>query len=170
MFVLSQIFIVISGILFALSYLLKKKGLILIVNFFNNVFFATHFLLLKSFTASYTIFVIAFFLVAVYYLEKHKKQKTIFLALAISLVLVLIISCFTWENILSLIPATASALTLIGSIIKKPLLVKLFYLTSTMLNTIFMFVIHSYFGFAINIGILVVAFVGIYLHLKAKKV
>ena len=169
MYILSQIFIVISGILFALSYLFEKKGLILIINVFNNLFFAIHFLLLKSFTASYSVFVIAFFLIIIYFLDKYNKKHYKLLSLIIALILVIIISIFTWESALSLLPICATTFNLVGTILNKTLTVKLFYFFGTVLNTIFMFIITSYFGFGINIAILIVGAVGIINHLRFTK-
>ena len=172
MFVLSQVFVIISGIIFAISYLFRKKEIILILNVVNNIFFAIHFLVLKSFTASYSVFVIALFSIVIYFIEKYNKEQFQLLFLIISTILICIISIFTWEGPFSLMPTCASISTLIGTVLNKTLIVKFFYLASTILNTIYLFIIHSYFGFAINIGILVIGIVGIInqIRLNIKKV
>lgn len=169
MYVLSQVFVVISGILFAISYFLKRKWLILLVNIFNNLFFATHFLLLKSFTAAYAVLLVGFFLAAVYFLEKFGKEKFIPTVLIVTLPVLFVISFFTWSGFISLMPIIANLSTLIGTTTKNSLFVKLFYLTSTILNTIFMFIIHSYFGFATNLVIVTVGTVGIINHIRTLK-
>lgn len=169
MYILSQVFVVISGILFALSYLTKKKSLLLILNVVNNLFFGCHFLLLKSFTAAYSVFLIIVFLIAVYVMEKYKKEKFSFIAVVITSMILIPITIFTWDGLLSLIPTIAVFLTFVGSGFKNTLTVKLFYFVSTVLNTIFMFIIHSYFGFGVNICILITALIGIIVQIKNLK-
>ena len=66
-------------------------------------------------------------------------------------------------------PIFANLLTLVGTIIKNPLYIKFFYLAATVSNTIFMFIIHSYFGFGINLVILTIGIVGIINHIKTTK-
>ena len=161
MYVLSQIFVVVSGILFALSYLTKKKALLLILNVFNNIFFGTHFLLLKSSTAAYSVFLTILFLIAIYFIEKYNKEKFYFIVTIFCSLVLIIISIITWDGPLSLMPTISVLLTFVGSALKHTLTVKLFYFVSTVLNTIFMFIIASYFGFGVNIAILITAVFGI---------
>lgn len=171
MYILSQILVVISGILFALSYLTKKKSLLLLLNVFNNLFFGCHFLLLKSFTAAYSVFLTIAFFITIYLLEKYKKEKFSFVVVIISLLILIPITVFTWGGMLSLMPTIAVLITFVGSGFKSTLTVKLFYFVSTTLNTIFMFIIHSYFGFGVNVCILIAAIIGIIkeIHLIKNK-
>lgn len=169
MFILSQIFVVISGILFAISYLTKRKGLLLVINVFNNLFFGLHFLLLNSFTAAYSVFLTLIFLVVIYIFEKTNKEKFNYLIATIFSIILIPISIFTWNGALSLMPAIAIFITFVGTVLKNTLTVKLFYFTSTILNTIYMFIIHSYFGFGVNILILITAIIGIIQQFKQQK-
>ncbi len=174
MFILSQIFVVISCILFSISYLTKKKSLILILGISNNLFFGSHFLLLKSYTASCTVFLSIVFLIAVYFLEKAKKEKFTYL-LTIAFIIALIpISIFTWEGILSLFPTFGTLIYFTGTSFHKTLVIKIFYAISNISNTIFMFLIHSYFGCISNMVIVAFGIYGIVREIqiihKAKKV
>ena len=126
MYILSQIFVVISGIFFAATYLTKRKSLLLILNVTNNVFFGCHFLLLKSFTAAYSVFLTIAFLIAVYLLEKFKKEKFSFVCVIVASIILTIITVFTWDGILSLMPTIAVLSTFIGSAFKHTLTVKSF--------------------------------------------
>ena len=169
MYVLSQVFVVISGILFAISYIVKKKSLILTINVANNIFFATHFLLLKSYTAAYSVFLTIGFLISIFLLEKYNKEKYKILTTIIFSLILIPITILTWDGPLSLIPTISILITFIGSLIKPTLIVKLFYFTSTVMNSVFMFIIHSYFGFGVNIAILITAIIGIILQIKNVK-
>lgn len=172
MYILSQIFVVISGILFAASYLIKKKESILIINIFNNLFFSTHFLLLKSYTATITNFLTIFFLLAIYFVEKKKKGNLNFIIVSIFSLILIPITISTWDGIVTLLPLSASLLFFLASALKNTLAIKMVYFISTISNTIFMFIIHSYFGFGVNICILITAVVGIIkelINIKNKK-
>lgn len=166
MYILSQIFVVISGLFFASSYLIKKKSLILIVNVCNNVFFALHFLLLNSLTAAYSVFLTIGFMIAIYLLEKYQKEKYKIIATIIFSLILIPITYLTWDGFLSLMPTIAILITFIGSIFNNTLTVKLCYFVSTVMNSIFMFIIHSYFGFGVNLAILITAIVGIVMQIK----
>ncbi|MBO5954426.1 MAG: YgjV family protein [Clostridia bacterium] len=159
MYILSQIFVVVSCVLFAVSYLFKKKSIILIFSILNNLFFGAHFLLLKSYTASCTVFLTIFFLTAVYFVEKLKKENLTILVTVIFLIALIPITILTWSGIISLFPTFGTIMYFTGTTFNKTLFLKIFYLISTISNTIFMYVIHSYFGCASNL--LIVAF-GIY--------
>lgn len=169
MYVLSQIFVVMSGILFATTYLTRKKTILLILNIFNNILFGTHYLLLKSYTAGYSVLLTILFLIAIYFLERYEKEKfTFIVSIACSLILIPI-TILTWSSPLSLVPAIAILLVFVGSLFKNLLIVKLFYFTSTSINTVFLFLVKSYFGFAVNLIILTVAIIGIISQIKLNK-
>lgn len=169
MYVLSQIFVLISGCFFASTYLTRNKKLILILNVFNNLFFGTHFLLLKSYTATLSVFLTIFFLVAIYFTEKYNKVKlTVITTIVFSFILIPI-AILTWESIVSMLPLMASLLFFIATAFKNTLIVKILYFISTISNTVFMLLIHSYFGFTTNILILIVAIIGIINQIRTTK-
>lgn len=126
-------------------------------------------MLLKSFTAAYSVFLTILFLIVVHLLEKYKKEKYTFIASIICSAILVPISIFTWSSTLSLIPAVAILFVFIGSTLKNLVAVKLSYFISTILNTIFMFIIHSYLGFALNCLVLIIAIIGIMKQIKMQK-
>ena len=161
MYILSQIFVIVSCVLFAMSYLTKRKSIILILGILNNLFFGAHFLLLKSYTASCTVFLTIIFLVVVYFVEKFQKEKYSFVVTIIFLLALIPISIFTWDGTISLFPTFGTIMFFTGTAFHKTLVVKIFYAISNITNTIFMFLIHSYFGCVSNLVIIAFGIYGI---------
>ncbi|MBQ9795719.1 MAG: YgjV family protein [Clostridia bacterium] len=169
MYILSQISVVLSDALFASTYIVKKKNILLILNVLNNFFFGIHFLLLKSITAAYSVFLTIVFLIAIYLLERFKQEKFSFIISILCSICLIVITIFTWDGALALLPVIGIFLVFVGTLFKNTLLVKCFYFISTVLNTIYMFFIHSYFGFALNLVILAIAIFGIINHIRTQN-
>lgn len=169
MYALSQVCIVFSEIFFGLTYLTKKKSILLTFNVINNAFFGIHFLMLRSVTAAFSVFLTILFLIAIYILEECKKEKFTFVASIICTIALIPITIFTWTSALALLSVFAILLVFVGTLFKNLVLLKLFYFASTILNTIYMFIIHSYFGFALNLVVLTVAICGIIKQIKLEK-
>ena len=161
MFITSQILVVISGILFGASYLTNKKNILLILNIANNIFFGAHYLFLGELTAGYSVYLTVLFYIAIYLLEKFKKERFNYIVSIVSLIALAIITWLTWANALSILPVIGIAIVYCCTILKNILLIKIFNFISCLLSTTFMLIIHSYFGVCVNIVILITAIVGI---------
>ena len=161
MYILSQIFALISCGFYSATYLAKKKHLIVILNTLNKLCLSIHFLLLKGYTASLAVILSILFLITMYFVEKHKKEKFSFVVTIIFSLLLIPITILTWQNAFSLLSVIASLLVFVGTSLNNTLCVKLFYFVSTILNAIYMLIIHSYFGFATSLIIITIAIIGI---------
>jgi len=169
MFVLSQVFVAFAGVAFASTYFLKSKNNILILSVINNIFFGTHYLLLKQFTAAYTVYATILFIVVIYLLEKYNKAKyNLFTAILFSL-LSIFITIKTWQGLISLIPFIAIVLSYLACVFKNVYLIKLFNLFSCMATTINLILIKSYLAIAQNLIILILGIIGIILTFKDSK-
>lgn len=169
MYILSQIFAVISCGFYSAAYLAKKKNAIVVLNTLNKLCLATHFLLLGGFTASLAVVLSIFFLITMYIIEKYNKQKFSYIASIIFSLLLIPITILTWKNTYSLLSVNASLLIFVGTAFKNTLHVKLFYFASTISNAVYMLIIHSYFGFATSLIILTIAIVGIVKEIKTRR-
>ena len=169
MYILSQIFAVISCGFYSATYLAKRKSTIVILNTLNKLCLATHFLLLGGFTASLSVVLSILFLITMFILEKFNKQHHLYLASIVFSLLLVPITVLTWQNAFSLLSVLASLLIFIGTALKTTLYVKLFYFVSTICNATYMLIIHSYFGFATSLIILTVAIIGIVKEIKIKQ-
>ena len=166
MYILSQIFIVISCGFYSATYLAKKKYWIVVLNTLNKLCLGIHFLLLKGYTASLAVLLSIVFLITMFFIEKHQKERFSYIATIIFSLLLIPITILTWQNAFSLLSVFASLLTFVGTALKNTLCVKLCYFVSTTLNAIYMFIIRSYFGFATSLIIITIAIVGIINHIK----
>ena len=169
MYILSQIFAVLSCAFYSAAYLAKNKNAVVVLNTFNKLCLATHFLLLKGYTASLAVLLSILFLITMYIIEKCQKQQFSFVASIIFSLLLIPITIFTWQSAYSLLSVAASLLIFVGTALHNTLSVKLFYLVSTIANAIYMLILHSYFGFATSLIILTFALIGIIKEIKSRK-
>lgn len=169
LYVLSQISVVLSCLIYGASFFVRKKHLLLLCNIANNFFFGLQYLLLFQLSSALSIFLAIAFFIITYYLEKHNKSKFTPLVSIMGVLLLIVISVLFWNGPLSLLPTIATSLVFIGTIFAQTLEIKLFYLVSTFLNVSFMFIIHSYFGVACNIVIIITAIIGIIKEISKRK-
>ena len=169
MYILSQIFAVLSCGFYSAAYLAKKKHWIVILNTLNKLCLATHFLLLKGYTATLAVFLSILFLATMFIIEKYKKQKFSYIVSIIFSFLLIPITIFTWQNAYSLLSVAATLLIFVGTALTNTLAVKLFYFISTISNAIYMLILHSYFGFATSLIILTMAIIGIVKEIQTRR-
>ena len=169
MYILSQIFAVLSCGFYSATYLAKNKSRIVVLNTLNKACLATHFLLLGGFTAALAVVLSILFLITMFIIEKNNKQKYSYIASTIFSILLIPITILTWQSAYSLLSVLASLLIFTGTAIKNTFTVKLFYFVSTISNAIYMLILHSYFGFATSLIIITIAIIGIIKEIKSRR-
>lgn len=169
MFILSQILVCIADCFYVTSMLSKnKKGLVLFL-ILSDILFAIHYLCLGGWTGAAIVFVDAIYLSIMFTLEnKQKTQYTIHITICTILITILI-AIITWDTAISLLPMFSMLIYLVGMISSNIIFVKTGALIRNTLNVIYMFILASYLGAALEICLMMSAIVGIVLNIKRKK-
>lgn len=169
MYILSQILVCIADLFYVVSMLNKnKKGLIFYL-IISDILFASHYLCLGGYTGAVTIFVDVVYLVIMYILEKKEKTKyNIYVTIGAMLITILL-SIFTWNTALSLLPMFSMLIYLTTMIFSNVIVVKSGALVRNTLNVVYMFILTSYFGAGLEICLMISAIVGIIINLKNKS-
>ena len=146
----------------------NKKGLVFYL-IISDILFASHYLCLGGFTGAATIFVDVVYLATIYLLEKkNKTQYNIYVTLG-AMAITIVLSILTWNTALSLLPMFSMLIYLTTMIFSNIVIVKTGALTRNTLNTIYMFILTSYFGAGLEICLMISAIVGIFLNIKEKN-
>lgn len=103
MFYLAQFLGLLGIIVWAISFLLKKKKDILLSQALANFIYTIEYLLLKAFTAS-LMDICSFTRLMIYYIYDIKGKKVPKYILFIFVVIILLIGIFTYTNLFNLIP------------------------------------------------------------------
>ena len=149
----------------------KKK--ILIIQSISGFFFTIHFLMLGVYTGAATNLV-GIFRNLTFAKVESKKSKAI--VIAVFTVIFAGICIFTWENIFSLFPVLAMALSTVAFSFEKPLKIRLAFLPSSVCWLVYNIVNFSIAGMlteTFNVASLSIAFARFdflpYLRKKAEK-
>lgn len=103
MYFTAQILGLIGIVIWAISFLLKKKKDILLIQAIANLIYTIEYLLLKAFTAS-LMNICSFLRLIIYYLFDIKGKKVPKYVLLIFITIILMVGVFTYTNIFNLIP------------------------------------------------------------------
>ena len=141
----AQLVGVVALIIIVISYQFNKRKQVILFQFFSGIFFSIHFLMLGAVTGG-VINIIGVVRAAIYYYKgKHPLTSSNFWPTAFSVISVLI-AVFTWESILSLLPAAAFICTSIALWVQNPKMTRSFCLSSSLLFIVYNFVSASYSG------------------------
>ncbi len=155
MYIASQILILLSDITFIISVFSKNKLAIVFWLIFCDIFLASHYMLLGGFTGTYIVFTDIAFLIITYILKKMKKEKNlIYLGITFS-IMSIIIGILTWSNFYSLLPMIGMANYFVCMSINNLLVNKVSLAINNVCNTIYMFLLQSYLGGALNIILII---------------
>lgn len=170
MYITSQILVCIADIFYVLSMLSKKKINLLVLLIISDVLFAAHyFLLAGGLAGGTTILLDAVFLVVIYILEKKEKMQYNKIATIIASCLTIMLSLIAWEGALSLLPMFAMLSYFATICFKNMAIVKIGAILRNLFNTIYLFLIASYFGGGLGIMLIISAIVGAILSYKTNK-
>lgn len=169
MYILSQILIAFSDLVYVLSMLCKKKSGVVIFLFFSGLFFASHYFCLNEITASLITIIDSIFLLILFFLEKYKKEKFVPYLIVSTMIVCIVTSALTWTNLLSILPLVGMFIYLISMFFTNVTIIKSCSVVRVILNMTHMLLIASYVGAGLSLILLTSSIVGIILDLKNKK-
>ena len=128
-----------------ISYQFNDRKHIVFLQFFSGIFFSIHYLMLGAATGG-IINVIGVIRAAVFFYKgKYKWSSVAFWPILFS-ASGFVIAAFTWQGILSLLPAVAFTCTAIALWSQNPRISRIFFMSSSVLFIIYNFVSTSYSG------------------------
>ena len=169
LYVLSQVLVVASDLMFIASVLRKKKQGVVFYLILSTILFASHYLCLRAWTGAVIGLVELVFLILMYALERAGKTKyNTFLSVG-TIVVTIVLSLITWESWLSILPMSAMVVYLLAMMCSNLVIVKTGTFVRLVLNGVYMFLLGSYFGSALTLAILAFNIVGIVQDAKRGK-
>ncbi len=174
MYILSQIFVVLSDMLYIASMLTKKKYWLLILSITNSALFSMHYFCLGEFTASSTIALSIIYLIIIFFMDKNNKEKYSYIPslifIGLTIILTILINDFSFGGTTAILSMFGIIAVYIAAIFKNLVIVKSFYLLGNILNFIVMIIIGSWFGASLSIIIMISAVIGIFQSAKLLKI
>ena len=168
-YIISQVLVCIADLFYVISMLNKKKNGLVFYLIISDILFASHYLCLGGWTGAATIFVDVVYLAIIYVLEKKNKTKYNLHVTIAAMIITIILSILTWDTALSLLPMFSMLIYLITMIFTNVVIVKAGALIRNTLNVVYMIILASYFGAALEICLMISAIVGIFINIKNKK-
>lgn len=169
MYIASQILIILSDITFIISVFSKNKLAIVFWLIFCDIFLASHYMLLGGFTGTYIVFTDIAFLIITYILKKKQKEKGImYLGIGFSAISILI-GVLTWSSFYSLLPMIGMTNYFVCMGINNLLINKVSLAINNICNTIYMFLLQSYIGGALNIILIICSITASIITYKKSK-
>lgn len=150
MYITSQILVVLSDVFFVFSVFSKSKLSIVFWLIICDLLFSAHFWLLGGLTGTYIFIVDIVFLITTYILKKYNKDKAIFYTGFIFGIISIATSLLTWNNYYSIFPMIGMTNYFICMSQKSILVNKISLAINNICNTIYMFLLTSYFGAGLN--------------------
>ena len=169
MYILSQVLVVLADGLYVGSMLQKKKFWLTLFLLLSNILFATHYICLGAITGGFLLYLDVVFLIVMLTLEKFNKQKYSIVAVIATMIGTVIITIFTWNGAISLLPMFSMLVYLIGMIFKNIVLVKCGAVLRNLLNIIYMVIITSYIGASLEVCLMISGIVGAVLSFRKNK-
>lgn len=169
MFILSQILVCIADLFYVISMLNKKKNGLVFYLIISDILFASHYLCLGGFTGAATIFVDVVYLAIMYILEKKGKTQYNSYVTIGAMAITVLLSILTWNTALSLLPMFSMLIYLTTMIFSNVVIVKTGALVRNTLNVVYMLILTSYFGAALEVCLMISAIIGIIINIKTKK-
>ena len=145
LFILAQLFGIISLLIYCVGVQVKKKENVLVVSILTNFFDSMQYLCLNAITGSIISLVNAFRCLAFYSYEKKysKPSKILF---AIFVIIALICGGITYKNIFSILPITASIISTYGMWQRKATIARIGLLLSCTMYIIYSLQAKAYSG------------------------
>lgn len=171
-FILSQVFICISAVIYSTSLVLKTKQKMLIMQMCSSVFYVSHYFLLKANLAGFVAVFETIRLFAFFFLDKNEKFNTTLIrvcACVMFSVLSIVAAVFTWDGLSCLLPLIATIIVNITLSIKNVLFYKVGAMIYATLIIIYLFVIGSILGGISQSLALVFSIIGLIKAIKNEK-
>lgn len=169
LYILSQILVVIADICFVFSMFSKKKSGVVVFLLCSDVIFAVHYFLLNSGTGAAILILDATFLMVEFILEKTNKTKFTPIAIVVAMLGTVILTILTWNGFISLLPMFAILSYLVGMLFNNVVIVKFGALVRNLINVVYLLILASYVGAALEFCLMISAIVGIVLSFKRNR-
>ncbi len=169
MYILSQIFVVLSDLLYVVSMQAKKKSLLVFILFVSDVLYGLQYLFLGGITGAIVIFIDSVYLVVIYLLERYNKTKYNLIPTLTAILLTIVCSIITWEGVISLIPMIAMVVSFASMNDKNIIIVKSGALIRNVLNLVYMIILASIFGAIGQVALMIATTIGIIISVKQHK-
>lgn len=168
-YLISQILTIIADGFFFAGMLGKNKKWLLVCLICSNILFSTHYFLLNAVTGAWILVADTIFLIITFFMNKRKKDDQIFYVSMLFIVVCFLITCFTWNGPISLLPmiGMSTYFALMG--VKRLYISKLGGATRNLCNIIYMFLIASYVGASLEIVLFLSAITGSILNFLQTK-
>jgi len=174
MYVLSQIFVIISYLLLALTYLKNKRNTILIIGIYSLVALTISYFLLSAYTGV-AMTLIAIVRNLIFYIDEKKyghsnkiRNKDVII-LIILYIVILFFSVYTYDGIRSIFSILETVLYTFSIWLKNPKVYKLLGIPTSMACITYHIYIGSLFGFILESILFVSEITGIILDKKKKN-
>lgn len=170
-FLLAQIFIGISSLIYAFSLLVKSKATLLLFQTISCIFFITQYFLLSAYIGAIVSILEEIRTISFYIIEKkHNTTKARTITASVFVVLGAISAIFTWQAWYSILPLLGLLAVSICLSFKNVLTVKISCIFSATCATLYLFFLKSIFGAFCQIFIILLGLIGlIYWIVKNKK-
>lgn len=160
-YILSQIFVITSSIIYSISMLVDNKRSLLFMQIFSSSLFASHYFLLGAYVGGIVSSLDAIRIVTFYFIDKkHNTDLNRRLACVSFIVIGLIGACFTWESWYSILPIISLIIVNVSLSLQNLNSLKINLNISILFVIIYMIFIKSYFGMITQIIVLVVGIIG----------
>ena len=168
-YIISQILVCIADIFYVSAMLTKKRSGLLFGLIMSDILFGTHYFLLNAHTGAMILMADIAFLCIMFVLNKHGKQQSYWYISLIFAVTTVIITIFTWNTAISLLPMFGMVTYFCGMGFSKLYISKSGGAVRNLCNIIYMVLITSYVGAALEFLLLISAIVGIIETIKLNK-
>lgn len=172
MYFLSQVFVIITYTLMALTYFTKNRKVILILNSAAIITNSTSFMLLSAWTGVVTT-LIGLLRNIVFFIQNKDKNAKLdwvdYLILTIFVVMLGFAAVFTYDGFGTIFSISASLTYSIAVWIRKEGVYKILGLISSLCSLIYFMFIGSMFGIILESALLVSIIVGYIKYLKTKN-
>lgn len=169
MYILSQVLVVLSDIVFIISMLSNKKKNVVYYLIASTILFSLHYVCLSAWTGAVIGFVELIFLIVMFVFEIKNLTKYNTHLSIITIILTVVMLILTWDGLISLLPMMAMVIYLITMSLKNVIIVKSGVFIRLILNGTYMLILKSYFGAGLTIAILIATIVGIVNDYKKIK-
>ena len=146
MYIISQILVVLSNIIFVISVFSKSKLAVVFWLIISDILFATHYLFLGGLTGMYIVCLDILFLIITYIQKKRHQEKFIMYTGIVFAVLSIIIGALTWQGIISILPMIGMTNYFVCMGQNNLVINKMSLAINNTTNTIYMFLLKSYVG------------------------
>lgn len=170
LYILSQIFVSVSSLIFATSLLLNSKKKLMLLQIFSTMLFTLHYFLLGAYLGGLIAIVDFARIITCYIIDKlngSTLNKRIWCIIYI--ILGLIGSVFTWESWYSMFPIISLIVVNLSLTLDNLIIVKLSFNISLICTVLYMLFIASYFGLITQAIVLIIGIIGTIKQFKEYK-